>query len=68
MEAEAKVAWPSSETEAIDREIAVRVNKMSSGRASAAEISEASKLIRQRGDRMMPGVFQKYGIADSKKG
>jgi hypothetical protein len=48
-----------SDFERIDSEIAFRIKKMSSGSASATEISEATKLIRERADKMMPGVFQR---------
>ena len=42
-----------------DREIGIRIHKLSAGLATASEISEATRLIRERADSMMPRVFSR---------
>ncbi len=51
--------WPASPIEALDLEIADKVGRLSSGTATAGDVSEATRLIRERADRMMPNVFRR---------
>lgn len=51
--------WPISPIETLDREIGVRVRRLSDGTATAQDVSEATRLIRERADRMMPSIFQR---------
>lgn len=51
--------WPMSPIEALDLEIADKVGRLSSGTATAEDVSEATRLIRERADRMMPSVFRR---------
>ena len=51
--------WPVSDIDKLDREIGIRIHKLSAGLATAAEISEATCLIRERADFMMPRVFSR---------
>lgn len=60
VEVQVRFEWPESDTETLDRQIAERVHKMAVGKASAEDISQATRLIRERGARMMPGAFKKY--------
>ncbi|MBL8572995.1 MAG: hypothetical protein JNM13_04900 [Hyphomicrobiaceae bacterium] len=49
--------WPVADVDKLDREIGKRAHRISSGNASATDVSEATRLIRERADLMMPGVF-----------
>lgn len=60
--------WPMPEIEALDREIGVRIRRLSEGKASAEDISEASRLIRKRADCMMPGIFRHRRTRQAEKG
>ncbi|WP_457797436.1 hypothetical protein [Methylocystis sp. S23] len=51
-------AWPTSDIETIDRKISERLQRVATGNATSQEISEASGLIRERADFMMPGIFR----------
>jgi hypothetical protein len=51
--------WPTSPIEMLDLEIAQKVGRLSEGKASAEDISQATRLIRERADRMMPSVFRR---------
>jgi hypothetical protein len=51
--------WPRPGIEALDREIGVRVGRLSDGKATAEDISEVSRLIRERADHMMPGILRR---------
>lgn len=51
--------WPTSPIEALDLQIADKVGRLSNGTATAADISEATRLVRERADRMMPSVFRR---------
>jgi hypothetical protein len=51
--------WPMSPIEALDLEIADKVGRLSNGTATAEDVSEATRLIRERADRMMPSVFRR---------
>ena len=51
--------WPTSPIEALDLEIADKVGRLSNGTATAEDVSEATRLIRERADRMMPNVFRR---------
>ena len=51
--------WPRPGIEALDREIGVRIGRLSDGKATAEDISEASRLIRERADHMMPGILRR---------
>jgi hypothetical protein len=51
--------WPSSPIEALDLEIADKLGRLSNGTATAEDVSEATRLIRERADRMMPSVFRR---------
>ncbi|PWB92810.1 MULTISPECIES: hypothetical protein [Methylosinus] len=59
--------WPKPDLETLDREIGSRMHRLSAGRASAQDASEASKLIRDRADFMMPGIFQRLSTGGQKK-
>jgi hypothetical protein len=50
--------WPTSDIETIDRKIAARLQRVAAGSATSQEVSEASGLIRERADFMMPGIFR----------
>ena len=49
--------WPTPAIETIDRDMAEKLQRLSTGRATAEEVSEASGLIRERADFMMPKFF-----------
>ncbi len=51
--------WPASDLETLDREIGSRLQRLSARHATAQDVSEASRLIRDRADYMMPGVFRR---------
>jgi hypothetical protein len=51
--------WPTSPIGALDLEIADKVGRLSNGTASAEDVSAATRLIRERADRMMPNVFRR---------
>jgi hypothetical protein len=51
--------WPASPIEALDLEIADKLGRLSNGTATAEDVSEATRLIRERADRMMPSVFRR---------
>jgi hypothetical protein len=51
--------WPMSPIEALDLEIADKVGRLSNGTATVEDVSEATRLIRERADRMMPSVFRR---------
>ena len=51
--------WPVSPIETLDREIGTRIRRLSDGTATAQDVSEATRLIRERADRMMPGIFRR---------
>jgi hypothetical protein len=51
--------WPRSPIETLDQEIGTRVRRLSDGTATAQDVSEATRLIRERADRMMPGIFRR---------
>jgi len=59
--------WPKSDIETLDREIGSRLQRLSAGRATAQDVSEASGLIRDRADFMMPGVFRRLRLRQSEK-
>lgn len=59
--------WPKPDLETLDRELGDRLHRLATGAASARDVSEASKLIRERADFMMPGLFQKLGVRPVKK-
>jgi hypothetical protein len=50
--------WPTSDIETIDRKISERLKRLAAGSATSQEVSEASSLIRERADFMMPGIFR----------
>lgn len=61
--------WPVADVDRLDREIGKRAHLISSGKASASEVSEATRLIRERARLMMPGVFgrlRKQGVIKEK--
>jgi hypothetical protein len=49
--------WPISPIETLDQEIGSRIRRLSDGTATAQDVSEATRLIRERADRMMPSIF-----------
>lgn len=49
--------WPVSDIDKLDKELGTRIHRISSGHATATEVSEATRLIRERADYMMPGAF-----------
>jgi hypothetical protein len=51
--------WPKSPIETLDQELAVRIGRLSDGTATAQDASEATRLIRERADYMMPGIFRR---------
>ncbi|ACB96750.1 hypothetical protein [Beijerinckia indica] len=51
--------WPKSAVETLDQEIGTRIRRLSDGTATAQDVSEATRLIRERADYMMPGIFQR---------
>jgi hypothetical protein len=51
--------WPSSPIEELDLEIAEKVGRLSDGTATAEDVSEATRLIHERAERMMPSVFRR---------
>ena len=55
-----------SDTEHLDNEISVRFRKLSAGTASSEEISEGTRLMRKRADRMMPGIFLDIPVVKKK--
>ena len=57
--------WPKSDIETLDREIGARLQRLSAGRATAKDVSEASRIIRDRADFMMPGVFRRLRLRQS---
>jgi hypothetical protein len=59
--------WPSPGIEALDREIGVRLRRLSDGNATAEDISEASRLIRERADHMMPGILRRQRMRQAEK-
>lgn len=63
-----KREWPLSDVDSLDREIGERAHKISSGRATATDISEATRLVRERANYMMPGVFERLRKQDRAKG
>jgi hypothetical protein len=63
--------WPRSGVEALNQEIGVRLRhqeigvrlrRLSAGKATAQDVSEACRLIRERAARMMPGIFRRQRI------
>ncbi len=54
--------WPKPDLETLDREIGNRMRRLAGGHASAQDVSEASKLIRDRADFMMPGIFRRLSL------
>jgi hypothetical protein len=50
--------WPRSDIETIDRKISERLQRVAAGHATSQEVSEASGLMRERADFMMPGIFR----------
>jgi hypothetical protein len=54
-----KPTWPTSPIEKLDLEIAEKVGRLSEGKATAEDVSLATRLIRERADRMMPSVFRR---------
>ncbi len=59
--------WPKSDIETLDREIGTRLHRLAKGNASSQDVSEASALIRERADFMMPGIFERLHIRAAKK-
>lgn len=59
--------WPQPDLETLDRQIGDRLHRLASGHASAQDVSEASKLIRERADFMMPGVFHRLRLRPPRK-
>jgi len=59
--------WPKSDLETLDREIGDRLHRLAAGKASSQDVSEASELIRERADFMMPGVFRSLEFGSFKK-
>ena len=57
--------WPTSPIEELDLEIAEKVGRLSDGTATAEDVSEATRLIRERAERMMPSVFRR--LRDERK-
>ncbi len=51
--------WPVSDLETLDRKIGDRLQRLSAGHATSEDVSEASRLIRDRADYMMPGIFRR---------
>ena len=51
--------WPVSPIGTLDQEIGTRVRRLSDGTATAQDVSEATRLIRERADRMMPDIFRR---------
>jgi hypothetical protein len=51
--------WPVSDIDKLDRELGLVLHKLSAGRATASEIGEATRLIRERADSMMPSIFSR---------
>ena len=49
--------WPVADVDKLDHEIGKLVHRISSGTASASDVSEATRLIRERAGLMMPGIF-----------
>jgi hypothetical protein len=56
---------PLSDAARLDREIGERIHRISSGRVVPGDVSEASRLIRERADLMMPEVLRRE--SDSEK-
>jgi hypothetical protein len=59
--------WPRSGVEALNQEIGVRLRRLSAGKATAQDVSEASRLIRERAARMMPGIFRRQRLRQTEK-
>jgi hypothetical protein len=59
--------WPKSDIETLDLEIGTKLQRLSAGLATAQDVSEASRLIRDRADFMMPGVFRRLRLRQSEK-
>ena len=59
--------WPKPDIETLDRKMGDRLRRLSSGRATAQDVSEASELIRERADFMMPGIFHRLKTRPPKK-
>lgn len=60
--------WPKPDLETLDREIGNRLHRVAVGRASSQDVSEASELIRERADFMMPGLIRRHQLKlDAKK-
>jgi hypothetical protein len=59
--------WPRPGVEALDREISIRIRRLSDGIATAQDVSEASRLIRERADQMMPGIFRRQRLRQAEK-
>jgi hypothetical protein len=51
--------WPTSDMEAINYALGAKMHLLSTGTATAQDISEATRLIRERASYMMPGVFSR---------
>jgi hypothetical protein len=59
--------WPKSAIETLDQEIGVRIRRLSAGKASAQDVSEATRLIRERADYMTPGIFRRLRAERAEK-
>ncbi|MEW6435768.1 MAG: hypothetical protein AB1508_01200 [Pseudomonadota bacterium] len=59
--------WPISALETLDREIGNRLQRLSAGEATAQDVSEASRLIRDRANYMMPGIFRRLRLRRAAK-
>lgn len=51
--------WPKSPIEALDQEIGARIRRLSDGTASAQDVSEATRLIQERAEYMMPSILRR---------
>jgi len=59
--------WPRPGIETLDREIGERIRRLSDGKATAEDISEVSRLIRERADHMMPGILRRQRERQAEK-
>ena len=50
--------WPKSRVETLNEEISLRMGRISDGKASSQDVSEVTRLIRERADSMMPAIFR----------
>lgn len=59
--------WPTSAVETLDQKIGERIRRLSDGTATSQDISEATRLIRERADTMMPPIFRRLRAQRAEK-